>query len=169
MRKKHAMTKSSHGFTIVESMIVIALMSFLAVLAYPSYREYVVRSKVASATSLFPVYWNFCKEYHSETTLMPEPDVLFTNFNLPASEIDPGANAIQSNNLSWRNVSAFRYQKNSNTDILMSFFIEDDLIPTTPWLEYRCTLTDDIFSCTCGSKITYEIWQYLPEKCRNEI
>ena len=43
--------KAQHGFTLVEIMIVVAIVSILAVIAVPSYNDYVVRGKIPDATS----------------------------------------------------------------------------------------------------------------------
>ena len=40
------------GFTLIEVMIVIGIISILAAVALPSYRNYVLRGKIAEATSL---------------------------------------------------------------------------------------------------------------------
>ncbi len=37
------------GFTLIELMIVVVIVAILAAIAYPSYREYVIRSKRAEA------------------------------------------------------------------------------------------------------------------------
>jgi type IV pilus assembly protein PilE len=43
--------RTSRGFTIIEVMIVVAIVAILAAVAIPSYNDYVVRSKISEATS----------------------------------------------------------------------------------------------------------------------
>jgi type IV pilus assembly protein PilE len=45
------MKKRSNGFTLVELLIVVAVIGFLAAIAYPSYTAYVIRGKLAEGTS----------------------------------------------------------------------------------------------------------------------
>lgn len=41
--------KTSLGFTLIELMIVIVVISILATIAYPSYQQYIIRGKRAEA------------------------------------------------------------------------------------------------------------------------
>jgi type IV pilus assembly protein PilE len=43
-------TRRSAGFTMIELMIAVAIVAILAAIAYPSYRNYVLRGQIANAT-----------------------------------------------------------------------------------------------------------------------
>lgn len=43
------MSVSSRGFTLIELMVVAAIVAILAAIAYPSYQQYVIRGKRSAA------------------------------------------------------------------------------------------------------------------------
>lgn len=43
--------KMQKGFTLIELMIVVAIVAILAAVAFPAYQDYVIRGKITDATS----------------------------------------------------------------------------------------------------------------------
>jgi prepilin-type N-terminal cleavage/methylation domain-containing protein len=53
-RKLRARTRArpqTNSFTLIEVMVTVAIVAILASIAYPSYRDYVLRSRIVNATN----------------------------------------------------------------------------------------------------------------------
>lgn len=55
--------KALAGFTLIELMIVVAIVGILAAIAYPSYTQYVLRSNRAEAQALMLEVSQFMERY----------------------------------------------------------------------------------------------------------
>ena len=59
------------GFTLIELMIVVAIIGILAAIAVPSYQDYTVRAQVTEALGLTSSYKQGIVDYYSTTSVFP--------------------------------------------------------------------------------------------------
>ncbi|NRA84826.1 MAG: type IV pilin protein [Gammaproteobacteria bacterium] len=78
--------KKSNGFTLIELMIVVAILGILTTIAYPSYRDYILKSERAVAQVSLVSLSHSMERFYSENNtytgaLIPSihPDVAPSN------------------------------------------------------------------------------------------
>ena len=68
--RKHNMKKQQSGFTLIELMIVVAIIAILAAIAMPMYGDYMIRVQVAEGIYLAaPIRTAIMDEYNTEGAL----------------------------------------------------------------------------------------------------
>ena len=84
------MKRLNSGFTLIELMIVVAIIGILAAVAIPQYQNYVARAQVAEGLSLATVVKTAVTEYYSVHGVLPPPgqvslDAMHELLGLPTS------------------------------------------------------------------------------------
>ena len=75
------MQQKQQGFTLIELMIVVAIIGILAAVAIPSYRDYTARAQMTEAISLLTGFKTGLAEFHqSEGSFDQTPPLKITTF-----------------------------------------------------------------------------------------
>jgi type IV pilus assembly protein PilA len=140
---------SSRGFTLIELMIVVAIIAILAAIAVPAYQNYLIRAQVAEGISLTSA---------AETTIW---DYVASNGTYPTDNLTAGLPAAAS--ISGHYVSQVSV---SSGQIAVSYggpqansAISNDLLVLSP------VTTSGSIAWNCSSHSTIP-GEYLPTTCR---
>jgi type IV pilus assembly protein PilA len=82
LTKEGNIMKQQKGFTLIELMIVIAIIGILAAIAIPAYQDYTIRSKVSEGLALVGAAKLAVAETYDSTGSMPNGNA---SFGLPAA------------------------------------------------------------------------------------
>lgn len=69
------MKNTQKGFTLIELMIVVAIIAILAAIAIPAYQDYLVRSQVSEGAVLTDGAKTAVAEYYSNKGVMPSSNL----------------------------------------------------------------------------------------------
>lgn len=69
--KNMQMNQAQKGFTLIELMIVVAIIGILAAVAIPAYQDYTIRAKVTEGISLASGAKTAVSEYYASRATLP--------------------------------------------------------------------------------------------------
>jgi type IV pilus assembly protein PilA len=133
--------KKQSGFTLIELMIVVAIIGILAAIAIPAYQDYTVRSKVTELVNAAGVCKTSVAEYYQAKGAMPTAIT-------QAGCSDVGT----ANSVAPTMPSAGNIQVDATGGLGTQLC--NGSAPITAW------------DCTSGNSITNILPKYLPASCR---
>lgn len=77
--------RNKKGFTLIELMIVVAIVGILAAIAIPAYLDYTVKSKLTEVSSAMDALGQAASEYHASAGYFPPANDPYNNVNAFAS------------------------------------------------------------------------------------
>jgi prepilin-type N-terminal cleavage/methylation domain-containing protein len=85
--------QNQKGFTLIELMIVVAIIGILAAVALPAYQDYTKRAHVSEGTTLGATAKSAVTEYYTSQAALPTKN---EDVGLPATATDINGNAVKS-------------------------------------------------------------------------
>ena len=64
--------RNKKGFTLIELMIVVAIVGILAAIAIPAYLDYTVKTKITEVTTAMDALAQAASEYHASAGYFPD-------------------------------------------------------------------------------------------------
>ena len=153
------------GFTLIELMIVIAIIGILAVIALPAYQDYTARAQVSEAISLMEGQKSAVVEYYADKGAWPannDQAGIAKNTSIQGkyvAQVDVGGGGV---------ITATMKGENVNNEIKgKTVSLTPTATTTTANGQASTTTGNGSFTWTCKSGTTNGVDpKFLPSSCR---
>ena len=143
--------KAQSGFTLIELMIVIAIVGILAAIALPAYQDYTVRAKMGEALAGLAEAKTTISEYYA------------SNNNLPGA-----SSAGINNNPNTAIVASILYTSSAGAGPLLQAVMQDGVVPSggQSFVLSGTTVAGGTIQWVCKPGDSGMDVKYLPANCR---
>lgn len=145
------MTQQQQGFTLIELMIVVAIIGILAAIAIPAYQDYTVRAKVSEGMNMAAAAKAAVAEYYVSQNTYPTSN---GEAGLAGTISSPYVSSVT---ILSDNTGTIRVAMNATSGVVSSGTANIDFIPQA---------NNGAISWSCDGSGTTVLDKYLPANCR---
>ena len=153
------MKKMQQGFTLIELMIVVAIVGILAAIALPAYQDYIVRSKVSEPVGILDSMKTSVAEYaatNGAAALVSATTADLIGISVPTNLKYTSATPGWTTSVTAPRIS-LQIQGTNNTAVDTKYI----------GLIGAVNQTDNSITWTCGNNLGTNAQKYVPSNCRN--
>jgi type IV pilus assembly protein PilA len=162
------LNKLQKGFTLIELMIVVAIIGILAAIAIPAYQNYTIRAQVTEGLSLADSWKTAVGEFYTEYGNFPSGSSNTGNAagNLIAINGSTSGKYVTSVNVSTGGAIVIKYGNQANKAINGSALVLNPATDTAGDVIWVCgTAATPTGATTVANISTTVSSQYLPASC----
>ncbi len=168
------MKRVQQGFTLIELMIVVAIIGILAAVALPAYQDYTIRAQVAEGPTLASGLKTAVADYFSQKGSFPDSNALAINGTATgtAAAADNQGSYVASIAIGKGGQLIISYGNKANADLQKAGQNTLTLTPTLDaaknitWICGTATVPSNLTVNSDATDATTVLTKYLPTSCK---